>query len=142
MSQNLKLFDYINVLFGSDEKWDSVSNYDKIRNDFMTRRLMSIKFPIQANLFNTLKQDPVSQAECWRMIGSKFKGTPGFIYTKTKATAKSKKSSWYPKESTINYYLKINEIGMREFKEIEKFNQSELFENLQRLEKQISDDVN
>ena len=53
----MKLFDYIKVLFGKDVNWDKVSNYDKSKNSFMTNRFMSIKFPIQANMFNTLKID-------------------------------------------------------------------------------------
>jgi hypothetical protein len=86
----MQLFDYIKVLFGKDEHWDKVSNYDKSRNSFMTNRFMGIKFPVQANLFNTLKTDPVGQAEAWRMVASKFNKVPGFIYTKVKKQPKEK----------------------------------------------------
>ena len=69
----MKLFDYIKVLFGKDPQWDKLKGYDKSKNSFMTNRFMSIKFPVQANMFNALKIDPVGQAEAWRMVASKFK---------------------------------------------------------------------
>ena len=89
----MQLFDYIKVLFGKDENWDKVSNYDKSRNSFMCNRFFSIKFPIQANLFNTLKIDPIGQAESWRMVASKFNKVPGFIYTKVKK--EPKENEWF-----------------------------------------------
>ena len=58
----MKLFDYIKVLFGRDPQWEKLKGYDKSKNSFMTNRFMSIKFPIQANMFNALKIDPVGQA--------------------------------------------------------------------------------
>ena len=53
----MKLFDYIKVLFGKDPQWEKLKGYDKSKNSFMTNRFMSIKFPIQANMFNALKID-------------------------------------------------------------------------------------
>ena len=90
----MKLFDYIKVLFGRDQQWNKLKGYDKSKNSFMTNRFMSIKFPIQANMFNTLKIDPVGQAESWRLISSKFNRVPGFIYTKVKKTPKQKAKEW------------------------------------------------
>jgi hypothetical protein len=137
----MKLFDYIAALFGSDEKWNSLTNYDKIKNDFMTRRFMAIKFPVQANLFNTLKTDPVGQSESWRMIASKFNRVPGWIYTKTKKEA-AKTESWKPNPEAVSRYLKINEIGEREYQEALKFNPTEVKKAIKTLEKQLTDDVN
>lgn len=137
----MKLFDYIAVLFGSDEKWNSLTNYDKIKNDFMTRRFMAIKFPVQANLFNTLKTDPVGQSESWRMITSKFNRVPGWIYTKTKKES-TKTDTWKPNPEAVSRYLKINEIGEREYLEALKYNPTEVKNAIKTLEKHISDDVN
>ena len=136
----MKLFDYIKVLFGKDVNWDKVSNYDKSKNSFMTNRFMSIKFPIQANMFNALKIDPVGQAEAWRMVASKFNRVPGFIYTKTKASKKVKK--WNPNPAALEMYLKLNEIGERDFKEAMKHQPSEIKNAINVLEKQMSNDVN
>lgn len=136
----MKLFDYIKVLFGDDKGWDKLTNYDKAKNEFMTRRFMGIKFPIQANMFNVLKTDPVGQAESWRMVASKFSRVPGFIYTKTKKSKKSKK--WQPNTDVVNEYLKLNEIGMREFEEAVKFRPKEMKKSINKLEKQIGHDIN
>lgn len=137
---SLKLFDYIKVLFGSDDQWNKVSNYDKIKNEFMTRRFMSIKFPKQANLFNVMKTDSVGQAESWRLISSKFNRVPGFIYTKVKSTSKNKQ--WVPNQHVVNEYLKLNQIGEREFNEAMKFNLDAVKKSIESLEKQMGDNVN
>ena len=105
----MKLFDYIKQLFGKDEHWEKLKGYDKSKNAFMCNRFFSAKYPIQANMFNALKIDPVGQAEAWRMVASKFNRVPGFIYTKTKASEKIK--TWVPDPNALAFYLKINEIG-------------------------------
>tara|TARA_R110002074_G_scaffold101963_2_gene220301 strand:- start:787 stop:1203 length:417 start_codon:yes stop_codon:yes gene_type:complete len=138
----MKLFDYIKILFGKDKDWDKVSNYDKSKNSFMSNRFMSIKFPIQANLFNTLKVDPVGQAEAWRLVSSKFNRVPGFIYTKVKKSAKQKAKEWNPNPKALELYMKYNEIGEREYKEALKYNQSLIQASIDTLEKQIGNDVN
>jgi hypothetical protein len=138
----MKLFDYIKVLFGKDVNWDKVSNYDKSKNSFMTNRFMSIKFPIQANLFNTLKIDPVGQAEAWRLVSSKFNRVPGFIYTKVKKSAKQKAKEWNPNPKALELYMKFNEIGEREYREALKYNPSLIQSSIDTLEKQMGNDVN
>ena len=135
----MKLFDYIKVLFGQDLPWEKLKGYDKSKNSFMVNRFMSIKFPIQANMFNALKIDPVGQAEAWRMVASKFNRVPGFIYTKTKASKKIK--TWVPAPKALEFYLKINEIGERDFKEAMKHHPSEVKNAITVLEKQMSNDV-
>ena len=137
----MKLFDYIKVLFGKDEHWDKVSNYDKSRNSFMTNRFMSIKFPIQGNLFNSLKIDPVGQAEAWRLVSSKFNRVPGFIYTKVKKTAKQKAKEWNPNPKALELYMKFNEIGEREYKEALKHNPSLVQSSIDILEKQMGNNA-
>ncbi len=136
----MKLFDYIKVLFGRDLLWNKLKGYDKSKNSFMTNRFMSIKFPIQANMFNALKIDPIGQAEAWRMVASKFNRVPGFIYTKTKSSKKVKK--WEPNTKALEMYLKINEIGDRDFKEAIKHHPTEVKNAINVLEKQMSDDIN
>ena len=136
----MQLFDYIKILFGKDENWDKVSNYDKSRNSYMTNRFMAIKFPIQANLFNMLKTDPVGQAEAWRMVASKFNRVPGFIYTKVKKQPKI--NEWVPNPKAVELYMKFNEIGQREFKEALEYNKLGVKLAIDILEKQLSDNAN
>ena len=138
----MKLFDYIKVLFSTEEKWNKLKPYDKIKNNFMVNRFMSIKFPVQANLFNTLKIDPVGQAEAWRLVSSKFNRVPGFIYTKVKKSAKQKAKEWNPNPKALELYMKFNEIGEREYKEALKHNPSLVQSSIDILEKQMGNDVN
>jgi hypothetical protein len=133
------LFDYIKLLFGSDQQWDGVSNYDKSKNSFMTNRFMSIKFPVQANLFNGLRTDPVGQAESWRLVARKFNRVPGFIYTKVSNKGKKQKE-WSPDPKALEFYLKVNEIGMREFNEALKCDRDLVISTIDRLKSQITDD--
>ena len=105
----------------------------------MVNRFMGIKFPLQANLFNVLKTDPVGAAESWRMVASKFNRVPGWIYTRVRKTKKEKK--WEPKQEAIDFYLKINEIGKREYDEAFKFYPAQMKATLMQLEKQITNDV-
>jgi hypothetical protein len=120
----MKLFDYIKQLFGKDEHWEKLKGYDKSKNAFMCNRFFSAKYPIQA----------------WRMVASKFNRVPGFIYTKTKASEKIK--TWVPDPNALAFYLKINEIGERDFKEAMKHHPSEVKNAITVLEKQMSNDVN
>ncbi len=136
----MKLFDYIKVLFGSDAEWDKLTSYDKSKNVFMTNRFMSIKWPIQANLFNKLKTDPIGTNESWRLITSKFNRVPGFIYTKVRSAPK--KSEWTPDPKYVEVYMKLNEIGEREFKEALQYNPSQVKIAIDKIQKQMGNDIN
>jgi len=105
----------------------------------MTNRFMSIKFPIQANLFNQLKTDPLGAAESWRMVASKFNRVPGWIYTRVRKTKKEK--VWEAKIEAVEFYMKVNEIGKREYKEAFKVNPQLMKQTLISIEKQLGDDV-
>ena len=130
----MKLFDYINVIFSANNaKWEEISELDMARNAFMLNRLMSIKFPIQAQMLNIMKISPVGQAQTWRNIAKQFKRTPGFIYTKTKnmSSDKTKKLN----EDAVAVYMKFNEIGETEFKDAYRFNPDAVEEALEVIEK-------
>jgi len=134
----MKLFEYLKIVFGTDAQWDKLTSYDKSKNSFMLNRMLSAQFPIQANMFNQLKTDPVGTAECWRIVGSKFTRVPGFIYTKV--SKKSVKKKWDPNQEVVNEYLKLNQIGNREFQEALKFNPKEIKKSIDNLEKQMGYD--
>ena len=104
----------------------------------MVNRFMAIKFPMQANLFNVLKTDPMGAAESWRMVASKFNRVPGWIYTRVRKTKKEK--VWEPKQEAIDFYLKINEIGKREYEEAMKFYPVAMKVTMLAIEKQVVDD--
>jgi len=134
----MKLFDYLKVVFGRDEEWDSLTGYDKSKNSFMLNRMMSAKFPMQSSLFNSLRTDPVGAAESWRMVGSKFSRVPGFIYTKVSSKGK-KPAAYLPDPRALAEYLKINQIGVREYREALQYNPAAVKTAIDTLQKQMGD---
>jgi hypothetical protein len=74
------------------------------------------------------------------MVSSKFNKVPGFIYTKIKKEKEEKE--WRPNDKALGLYLKLNEIGEREFYEALKYNFSEVKKSIEALEKQIGKDDN
>ena len=128
MLDETKLFDFVKIIFTNPIKYKEVSNRNKRRHHFMINRFFSIKYPVNANLFNFNGINGISVIDSWQMVANRFKSVPGWIYTRTKAKKKVaiKKSEYIPKEETIKVFIRNNEIGMREFQELEVFCKEEL----------------
>ena len=63
-----------------------------------------------------------------------------WFYTKLKKEKEEKE--WKPNDKALQLYLKLNEIGEREFSEVLKFNYTEIKKSIEILEKQIGKDDN
>lgn len=127
-------------MFDSNSDYSEVTDYTKRKNSFMLNRFMSIKYPIQANLFNFLNTDPVGASDSWRRVTVQFKRTPGWIFTKVKKSPKNNTKEYIPSDEAINLFLTINQIGKREFEEAMKLNRDETVKYLQIIEKEIQRD--
>jgi hypothetical protein len=126
-----KLFDFIKVIFAKDDTYDKLTLSDKSKHTFMLNRFMSIKYPIQASLFNMIKTNSVGISDSWRMVAKQFGRVPGWIYTKTKKNSvKKEKSEYEPSEEAISEYMRITEIGHREFTDAMKLCPDELKKQL------------
>lgn len=136
MLDETKLFDFIKILFTKPKDYQNITNHNKKRHHFMINRFFAIKFPANAQLFNKNGINPIAVIDSWALVGSRFKGVPGWIYTKTKkpTTVPSSKNKYIPSEAVIQFFMERNEIGKREFKELEKFAKEDLYANLKRLE--------
>ena len=120
----MELFDIVKSVFKSDKEWNKVSRNDKVRNFFMTNRIMSIQFPIQANQFNHTKVLPRPVSDWWHDTLSKYyTKMPGWIFTKTKKSKKKKVTTdEYEIDSTvINFVKQRFETSQRELDELKKF---------------------
>lgn len=139
MLDETKLFDFIKIMFTKPGEYKKIKNHNKKRHHFMINRFFAIKFPANAQLFNHNGINPIAVIDSWSLVASRFKGVPGWIYTKTKKSTKSsKKSSEYiPSDEAIKFFIDKNEIGKREYKELEKFAKAELYTQLQSIEKSI-----
>jgi NACalpha-BTF3-like transcription factor len=133
----MELFDYVKVLFEQGKKYEELKPYDKTKNAFMLNRFMSIQYPSQAQHFNQLGINSIGVADSWRMVGRQFKRVPGWIFTKVKKSEKQKEKEYRPNEEILELWMKLNEIGEREYKEALRFSRDEVVESLKKLEKQV-----
>ena len=139
MLDETKLFDFIKIMFTKPGEYKKIKNHSKKRHHFMVNRFFAIKFPANAQLFNRNGINPIAVLDSWSLVGARFKGVPSWIYTKTKkSTPTSKKSSEYiPSDEVIKIFIDKNEIGKREYKELERFAKAELHSQLQSIERSI-----
>ena len=115
----MKLFDFVKILFNTSDKYEKLTKYERGKNRFMIQRFMAINYPEAANLLNWNGTDPAYVNDSFRLVGRQFKRTPGWVYTKVRATKKNK-VGFEPKESTVEFYLKKNKASMRDYNEVLK----------------------
>jgi hypothetical protein len=135
-----KLFDFIKIMFTKPKDYHNIKNYNKKRHHFMINRFFAIKFPGNSQLFNVNGINPIAVIDSWAMVATRFKGVPRWIYTKTKKSAKKAKpvkGVYIPSDEAVRLFMDKNEIGMREFKELEKFAPSELNTSLKSIERSM-----
>jgi hypothetical protein len=137
----MELFDYIKVMFNSGNSYEDLTNYDKTKNSFMLNRFMSIRYPIQANLFNALGTNPVGASSSWRRVTVQFKRTPTWIFTKVKKKDKTKKE-YTPSSEAVEMFMSFNHIAKREFKECMLYSEEKTVNALKILEKEIKKNAN
>lgn len=140
MLDETKLFDFVKLIFTKSSQYRNVKNHNKKRHQFMLNRFFAIKFPTNAQALNINGINPVAVVDSWAMVASRFKGVPGWIYTKTKKSATkstSKKGQYIPSDEAVKFFIEKNEIGKREYKELEKFSKDELHAQLQVIEKSM-----
>jgi hypothetical protein len=138
MLDETKLFDFVKIMFTKPKEYNAIKNHNKKRHHFMINRFFAIKFPANAQLFNVNGINPIAVIDSWQLVAQRFKGVPGWVYTKTKkSTTVKDKSKYIPSEEAIKVFLEKNEIGKREFKELEKYSREELYKTLQVIEKSM-----
>lgn len=139
MLDETKLFDFIKIIFTKSSTYRSVKNHNKKRHQFMLNRFFAIKFPTNAQALNVNGINPVAVVDSWAMVASRFRGVPSWIYTKTKKAKKeaTNKKQYIPSDEAIKFFIEKNEIGNREYKELEKFAKQDLYQQLQAIEKSM-----
>lgn len=117
----MQLFDLIKKMF-SDKNWDDVGKNDKSRNFFMTNRIMSINFPVQANKFNHLKVIAPPVIDWWhKTLINLYTKPPYWIYTKTKKK-EPQVSSGNKDYTEIECFIREKyEISKRDLSSLKKF---------------------
>lgn len=138
MLDETKLFDFVKILFTKQALYKNIKQHNKKRHQFMINRFFAIKFPTNANALNINGINPAAVVDSWSMVAARFKAVPGWIYTKTKKSkANTIKEKYIPSDEAIKFFIEKNEIGMREFKELQKFAKEDLDQTLQQIEKSM-----
>lgn len=139
MLDETKLFDFVKILFTKPKEYRAITQHNKKRHHFMINRFFAIKFPANAQLFNLNGINATAVIDSWQLVAQRFNDVPGWIYTKTKKPAPSaaNKPKYIPSEDSIKLFMEKNEIGKREYKELEKFAKEDLYKSLQSIEKSI-----
>lgn len=137
MLDETKLFDFVKIMFTKPDQYNNLKIHTKKRHHFMINRFFAIKYPSNANMFNVNGINGGNVVESWSMVAQRFKGVPGWFYTKTKKAPKKQVDKYTPSEASIDLYLLKNEIGMREFNELKEFAKDQLFDDLKKIEAQI-----
>lgn len=106
----------------------------------MLQRFMSIRYPDVAQKFNINKINGSVVVDLWHHVGKKYNRTPNWIWTKTKQSTKKKVDKFIPKDETIKFYLRRQDISRRDFNDAMKFHKEELLHELEIIEKTIESD--
>ena len=96
----MKLFDFIKLLFSTSNKYEELTKYERGKNRFMIMRFMAINYPVAANMLNWNGTDPAYVNDSFRLVGKQFKSTPGWIYTRVRASKKNI-VDFEPKNTTL-----------------------------------------
>jgi len=131
----MELFEFINVFFNKKNEYEELNYGEKTKHVFMLNRFFSIKYPLQANLFNVMHTPPLGVIESWRLVANSYNRTPGWIYTKTKKVEREKEKNLNIDPDIIKKYMESQQIGYRELDEAFKFGEEGLTKLLKSMEK-------
>jgi hypothetical protein len=126
-------FEILNLFFSKTDNYKNVSNKDKKKHFFIINRRLSIGFPLISVNLSKMGINEIFALDVWySYIRKKLKYKPQWMYLKTSKKTSTKKVK-YSKEAK-EYYMKINEIGEKEFNYALKYNPKELTSFLKKID--------
>lgn len=134
----MQLFDFIRVLFEDAKSYSEISTYDKQRNFFMTNRLMSIQYPVQANALNHVRVSQAQAVDYWqRGMTNVYTRVPDWIFAKgqKKAASKQDPKKKPPGKHAIRAYCEATKLSMRDIDDAVELFGDQAYEPIRRLEK-------
>lgn len=144
------LFDIVNAIFTNRDFIESQTNETLKQNSFMINRRMAIQYPLQAQIFNNTKVNPVDVVKFWSMYLYNGKFPPRWVYT-AGATKSQENKETIKKEIPLSirkaycdWYsvsLKDLETAKDLFPE-EYFNDMKEFEELYKTYKEVNEEYN
>jgi hypothetical protein len=135
----IQLFDFIRILFEDPVQYKELSSYDKQRNFFMTNRLMSIQYPVQANALNNIKISQAPALDYWHNnMSNVYTQVPNWVFAKGQKKAESdkkQKSTKLPSKPAIKEYTKSMKITNRELEDAFILFGDAVYDPIRKLEK-------
>lgn len=134
----MQLFDFIPLLFDKSGEYADLSKYDKERNFFMTNRIMSIMYPLQADRLNHIRIPKSHTLDYWqRNMSNIYTDVPNWVYAKGKRKAQKTKEKKVvkPSKKAIAQYLGGTGATSRELDEAFELFGECVYDPIRRLEK-------
>ena len=136
----MDLSEFLTILFEKPKAWETVTHSDKIRFFFITQRILSSAYPIQAQSFNKIGINQADVMDYWQLQLTKiYKRKPDWIWGSLVKEKKKKKENT-PSEAAINGYLELAGLSRRELMDaIELFGSDEAYKPIFRYQKTLEE---
>lgn len=112
----MELFDLTKVIFSDRNNWKDVTNIDKKKHIFMMNRFASIGYPMQANVLQHLRCNPVAIMDIWSdFMSVRHNKVPHWMYIKgkkQKEVVKEKKMNI--SRNTIIEYARLYKLSLKD----------------------------
>lgn len=129
------LFTIFGALFNNKEYISNLTPESLRQNCFMINRRVAIKYPLQAQVMNNTKINPIDVVKFWGDFLYTGGRVPGWAYTKGAAKSveeKSKKEKLTP--ALIKFYCLLKNISQKDFEGVIRFFPEEAYNEIKDLE--------
>lgn len=132
MAQQSEFFEILKSVFNDKQSFEDYSDLTLSRNSFMINRLMSIQYPLQANVLNILHINSADIVKSWNSFIPQQYKYPTFLYTKgsQKAQAEKTKKLNMPKKNDIIDFCLAYNIEYKAVMDAIKFYKEEMIEEI------------
>lgn len=129
------LFTIFGALFNNRDYINSLTPETLKQNCFMINRRVAIKYPLQAQVMNNSKINPVDVVKFWNDFLYTGAKPPGWVYT---AGANKSTASKFEKDkitpSLIKFYCNLKNISQKDLAPAIRFFPEEIYEEIKDLE--------
>ena len=130
----MELKDFLKALIERPTDYAKLSSSEKAKFFFMTQRICSIAFPLQAQAFNHIKISQAAVTDYWHeSLTNLYKKTPPWMWTKTKKSDKKDKIEM-PSDEAVNYYLERTRMSKRDLDDAIKIFGDKALEPIRKIE--------
>lgn len=132
--------EFLKILFEKPSEWSKVSTHDKQRFFFMTQRILSSAYPIQAQSFNLIGVNQADVMDFWQsQLTRIYKRRPDWLWGWT-SKSKKEKAAKLPSEEATARYLELTEMSRRDLLDsVSVFGFEETYAPIFRLQKTMDE---